>query len=129
VARSSESVEANTAALSIYRRQIWPKGSHLPPKQATDLFTVIISGRLELTRTNPETGRQISLFTLAAGDIFVVITLLDIREHDIQPVALEPIEIITAPLGNVRQWIEMHPAFNRSFLPYLEEKSAGWRTC
>jgi CRP-like cAMP-binding protein len=110
------------AMLGIYRRETWAKGAHLPPKQATQLFTVIISGRMELTRINPETGRLITLFTLGAGDAFDVITLLDGKEHDIDPVALESLEIITAPLDKVRQWIETHPAFNRAFLPYLGEK-------
>lgn len=110
------------AMLSIYRRETWDKGAHLPPKLASELFAVIISGRMELTRTNPETGRQITLFTLTPGDAFDVITLLDGREHDIQPIALEPLELITAPLGKIRQWIETHPAFNRAFLPYLGEK-------
>jgi CRP-like cAMP-binding protein len=110
------------AMLGIYRRETWPKGAHLPPKLANELFTVIIAGRLELTRTNPETGRQITLFTLAAGDAFDVLTLLDGREHDIDPVALEPLEVITAPIVKVRQWVETHPAFNRAFLPYLGER-------
>ena len=110
------------AMLGLYRRETWANGAHLPPKLATELFSVIISGRLELTRTNPETGRQITLFTLGAGDAFDVISLLNGREHDIQPIALEPLELITAPLGKVRQWIETHPAFNRVFLPYLGEK-------
>jgi len=110
------------AMLNLYRRETWASGAHLPPKLAVELFTVIISGRMELTRTNPETGRQITLFTLTAGDAFDVITLLDGREHDIQPIALEPIELITAPIGKVRQWIEAHPAFNRAFLPYLGER-------
>jgi CRP/FNR family transcriptional regulator, cyclic AMP receptor protein len=110
------------AMLSIYRRETWLKGAHLPPKQAAELFTVIISGRLELTRTNPETGRQITLFTLTAGDAFDVITLLDGKEHDINPVAVESLEIITAPLAKVRQWVETQPGFNRAFLPYLGEK-------
>ena len=110
------------ALLCIFRRETWDKGAHLPPKLVSELFTVIISGRMELTRTNPETGRQITLFTLGSGDAFDVISLLDGREHDIQPIALEPLELITAPLGKVRQWIETHPAFNRAFLPYLGEK-------
>lgn len=110
------------AMLSSYRRETWTKGAHLPPKQSADLFTVIVSGRLELTRINPETGRQITLFTLASGDAFDVITLLDGKAHDIEPVALEPLEIVTAPLEKVRRWIDAHPAFNRAFLPYLGEK-------
>jgi CRP-like cAMP-binding protein len=108
--------------LSIYRRETWVKGARFPPKQATEFFTVVISGRLELTRINPETGRQITLFTLAAGDAFDVVTLLDGREHDIQPVALDPLEVILAPLEAVRQWVETQPTFNRAFLPYLGEK-------
>ena len=108
--------------LSFYGRETWVKGAHLPPKQTTELFTVILSGRMELTRINPDTGRQVTLFTLAAGDVFDVITLLDGREHDIHPVAVEELETITAPVGRVRQWIEQHPAFNRAFIPYLGEK-------
>ena len=105
--------------LDNYRRETWVKGAHLPPKQTVELFTVIITGRLELTRTNPETGRQITLFTLEPGDAFDVITLLDGKEHDINPVALEPLETITAPILKIRRWIETQPAFNRAFLPYL----------
>jgi CRP/FNR family transcriptional regulator, cyclic AMP receptor protein len=107
---------------SIYRRETWAKGAQLPPKQSAELFSVIISGQMELTRTNPETGRQITLFTLGPGDAFDVITLLDGREHDINPVALEALEVIVAPIAKVRQWIELHPGFNRAFLPYLGEK-------
>ena len=60
--------------LEIYRRETWAKGAHLPPRQTVEIFTVIISGRLELTRINPDTGRQITLFTLEAGDAHDVIT-------------------------------------------------------
>ena len=110
------------AMLIIYRRETWAHGAYLPPKLAGELFTVIISGRIEMTRTNPDSGRQVTLFTLGAGDAFDVITLLDGREHDIQPVALEPLELITAPIVKVRQWIEINPIFNRAFLPYLGER-------
>ena len=108
--------------LASYRRETWTKGAHLPPKQANELFTVVIAGRIELTRINPDTGRQITLFTLSPGDAFDVITLLDAKEHDIDPVALEPLEIVTAPLQKVRKWVAANPAFNRAFLPYLGEK-------
>lgn len=109
------------AMLEIYRRETWPKGADLPFDQANDFFTVIISGRMQLSRTNPDTGRQIALFTLGAGDAFDVISLLDGKEHYISPTALEPLEILTAPIGKARQWVETHPGFNRAFLPYLGE--------
>lgn len=110
------------ALLELFRRETWPKSAHLPPRQATELFTVIISGRLDLTRANPDTGRQITLFTLSPGDAYDVITLLDDQEHYIEAIALEPLEIITAPLKTVRQWVSQHSAFNQALLPYLGRK-------
>lgn len=108
--------------LSSYRRETWPKGAQLPPERTTLLFTVIISGRMELTRTNPDTGRTISLFHLGPGDAFDVITLLDGLAHDINPVALESLDTLTAPIGMARRWIKDNPSFNSAFLPYLGKK-------
>jgi CRP-like cAMP-binding protein len=108
--------------LNAYRRETWAKGAHLPPERTRLLFTVIVSGRMELVRISPETGRTIALFHLSAGDAFDVITLLDGKEHDINPVALEPLEILTAPIGMVRRWLESNPSFNSAFLPYLGKK-------
>lgn len=110
------------AMLQSYRRETWTKGAHLSPRQAAERFTVIISGRLDLCRTNPETGRQITLFTLSAGDAYDLITLLDNEEHGLEPIAVEPLEIVTAPLGVVRHWVSTHAAFNRALLPYLGRK-------
>lgn len=114
--------ETLEAMLKNYERETWAKGSHLPPRQTVERFTVVISGRLELTRTNPETGRQITLFFAEPGDAFDVITLLDRVAHDIQPVAVDPVEVLTAPLQATRHWIELHPAFNSALLPYLGQR-------
>ena len=114
--------EALEEMLRIYQRETWPKGAHLPPDLSSRLFTVVISGRVELTRTNPDTGRQVTLFTLVPGDAFDVIGLLDGKEHEVAPVALEPLVTITAPIGRVRAWVEANPVFNRAFLPYLGAK-------
>lgn len=108
--------------LSDYRRETWPKGAHLPSAQASELFTVVISGRIELMRTNPMTGRQMTLFLLEPGDAFDVITLLDCHEHETEPVAVEPLEIITAPIASVRRWIELNPTFNQTLLPHLGQR-------
>jgi CRP/FNR family transcriptional regulator, cyclic AMP receptor protein len=108
--------------LADYRRETWPKGALLPSAQAVELFTVVISGRVELRRTNPLTGRQMTLFLLGPGDVFDVIALLDGHDHDTQPVAVEPLEIITAPVASVRCWIELNPLFNRTFLPHLGQR-------
>jgi CRP-like cAMP-binding protein len=108
--------------LGTYRRETWPKGALLPPDQVRDRFTVVISGRVELTRANPETGRQITLFLAEPGDAFDVITLLDNKEHDVYPIAMDAVDVITAPLQATRRWLQAHPAFNRAFLPYLAKR-------
>ncbi|MBN1478492.1 Crp/Fnr family transcriptional regulator [Candidatus Sumerlaeota bacterium] len=102
-----------------YRRETYPKGARLLPKQTMELFTVVITGRLELTRTSPESGRQMTLFLMEPGDGFDVISLLDGKEHDIDAVAVEALEVVTAPIGRVRHWMQANPDFNRGFLPYL----------
>ena len=110
------------AMLGICRRETWTKGARLPPEYGMRFLTIVISGRMELTRTNPETGREVTLFTCGPGDAYDVITLLDGREHELQPLAVGPLEAITAPLDQVRPWIERNPVFNRALLPYLGER-------
>jgi CRP/FNR family transcriptional regulator len=110
------------AMLEMYGREVWPKGAQLPPGQSSRYFNVIISGRVELTRINPESGRQVTLFMLGPGDGFDVITLLDQKEHEMHPVALEELEMLSAPIEKVRQWIRIHAGFNQAFLPYLGGK-------
>jgi CRP/FNR family transcriptional regulator, cyclic AMP receptor protein len=108
--------------LEMYGREVWPKGAQLPSGQSSRHFNLIISGRVELTRINPETGRQVTLFTLGPGDGFDVITLLDQNEHEIHPVALDDLELLSAPIEKVRLWVRTHPAFNQALLPYLGGK-------
>lgn len=114
--------DALQAMMDFHRRETWTKGAHLPVSQSSEFFTVIIDGRVELTRVNPDSGRQITLFTLGPGDGFDVISLLDGAEHEIHPVAVEALEIITAPIDRMRRWIANHPHFNQALLPYLGEK-------
>jgi CRP/FNR family transcriptional regulator, cyclic AMP receptor protein len=108
--------------LGTFGRETWPKGAQLPVEQGSQIFRVVVSGRLELTRINPDSGRQVTLFTLGPGDAFDVVSLLDHEEHEIHPAALEPLEILTAPLDRAREWIDSYPAFNSALLPYLGEK-------
>ena len=82
-------------------------------------FYVIISGRMKVSQTNPDTGRELTIFLLAPGDVFDIICLLDDCEHHINVTALDDLDAISAPLHEVRGWIERHPEFNRTLLPYL----------
>jgi len=101
-----------------FRRQTWKKQTPIDV-QTTSHFCVVTKGRVELVRTDYKTGRDLTVFLIGPGDAFDVITLLDSQAHDITPIALDQVDLLSVPIGSVREWIQAHPAFNRNFLPYL----------
>ena len=82
-------------------------------------FYVIISGRMRVCRTNPDSGRELTLALLGPGDVFDIICLLDHREHKVVVTAIDDLEAIHAPIEDVRRWIQEHPELNQTFIPYL----------
>ncbi len=108
--------------LGMFRRDNWRRGVQLDPSIFQQRLYLLIDGRVEVTRINPQTGRSITLFLLGPGDGIDMITLLNERPHDITPVAIEDVSLISVPLADARAWLEKHPEFNRNFLPYLGEQ-------
>ena len=105
--------------LSHFRFESWNKGSRHDSRIALRRFYIVLEGRMELIQVNPRTGKQITLLILKEGDGYDVLSLLDGLEHDIIPIALDDLKLLSAPIGRVREWISRHPAFNRNFMPYL----------
>ncbi len=108
--------------LKLFTRKTIAKGTYLSREESRESFHIVISGRLELTRIHPETGRTVTLWLLGPGDGYDIITLLDGKSHDILPVVLDDVETLTTSLSTVREWISRHPEFNRCFLPYVAER-------
>ncbi len=108
--------------LVLFRRCTWRRGTRLDPAMFQERFYLLIEGRLEVTRINPETGRTITLYILGPGDGIDMVTLLNSAPHEVMPVALDDILLISVPLQAARTWIERHPEFNRRFLPYIGEQ-------
>jgi len=103
-----------------FRMETWQRGSIImDPEKTVQRFYVLISGRVKIIRSNPDTGRQFTLFLLGPGDGFDVVALLDGRKHDISAVAVDDLEVLSSPIGTVHDWIERHPEFNKAFLPYI----------
>ncbi len=102
-----------------FRRETWMRGRCPADSGTEQRFHVILSGRLKMGQINPETGRMITLFLLGSGDAFDVISLLDGKPHPVTLEACDDLELLSTPVEEVRRWIELHPEFNRSFLPYL----------
>ncbi len=108
--------------LTLFRRDTWRRGVQLDSGMFQQRFYLLIDGRLEVMRSNPETGRSLTLFLLGPGDGIDLVTLLNSHPHDVEAVALDDISLISVPIREARNWIEKHPAFNRNFLPYLGEQ-------
>lgn len=114
--------EVLDSMLSLFRRDTWRRGAHIDSSIFESRFYLIIEGRLEVTRVNPETGKSITLALLGVGDGIDVVTLLNNKPHDVLPVAIDDISLISIPIKDARSWIDQHPEFNRNFLPYLGEQ-------
>ncbi|VAW54108.1 transcriptional regulator, Crp/Fnr family [hydrothermal vent metagenome] len=108
--------------LSLFRRDTWRRGTQLNAQMFQARFYFLINGRVEIMRVNPSTGRSITLSLLGPGDGIDVVTLLNNNPHDIQPVAIDDVDLISVPIKDARDWIDRHPEFNRNFLPYLGEQ-------
>lgn len=108
--------------LTMFRRDTWRRGVQLDPVLFQERFYLLIEGRLEVMRINPDTGRSLTLYLLGPGDGIDVVTLLNSHPHEIAPVALDDVALISVPIQDARHWIERHPEFNRKFLPYLGEQ-------
>lgn len=100
----------------------WQKDEIIDPLEATKYLFIIISGRLKLSQMDIKSGRSLTLFLLSSGDIYDVFSLLDGKEHLVEPVPLDNMELLKIPLENAREFIKEYPKFNEAFLPYLGKK-------
>ena len=108
--------------LAHFRFETWRKKTQSSKQQIASRFYVIIGGRIEIIKVNPDTGKIIALSILGEGDAFDVITLLDDKEHDPIAVALDDIQLLSAPIDIVRKWLDDYRDFNHNFMPYLAQR-------
>lgn len=101
-----------------FRRETWEKKARIEI-DTVERFVVVTRGCMELVRTDYSSGRDLTNFLLHPGDAFEIITLLDGEPHDLTPIALDQVNLLSVPLDSPREWIRTHPEFNQEFLPYL----------
>ena len=116
--RLSDDIQIDLLSLFRYEK-VQKKDSNIVLDGADQRFYVVVSGRAKISVYHPETGREHILFLLGPGDGFDIISLLDGERHEAIATALDDMEVLTAPLEKVREWLFQHPDFNRTFLPYL----------
>jgi len=96
-----------------------PKKSIVHSWQTKESFFVIISGRVKISQINLETGREYIINMLEGGDAFDIISLLDGEEHEVTIEAIDELQLLKTSISTARNWLDIHPEFNKNFLPYL----------
>ena len=106
--------------LGIFRYETRNKSdTAISPRNAADRLYIVISGRAKVSVYNPDSGREHILFLIGPGDGFDLISLLDGEWHNAVATALDDMEVLVTSVHQAREWLNLHPDFNRAFLPYL----------
>ena len=105
-----------------FRAERWSKKTYINQETLQYRFFLLLEGRIEMMRTNPDTGRSITIDLLQPGDGFDVVTLLDGKVHEMFFSPIEELKVISVPIEKMREWIWTYPELNQKFMPYLAQK-------
>ncbi|PQJ81175.1 Crp/Fnr family transcriptional regulator [Polaribacter glomeratus] len=116
------SIESLEALLSQMTEERWISKNFKSSLEVSTTFHFIISGRLKVFKSNPDTGREHTVFVLSNGDVFDVLSLLDAEPHDVYWEALDVLEVLKIPMDQMRLWINKYPIIHKAILYYLGER-------
>lgn len=102
-----------------FRYETWQKNTLSAKLQLKDRFYIIIEGRVEILKVNPDTGKSVVLSILGEGKAFDIISLLNTKEHEPIAIALDDIQLLSVPIEEIHTWLNNYPEFNLNFMPYL----------
>lgn len=103
--------------------EVWPKGSEIAgPAESARCFRIIVSGRVKIASSNSEDGREITLWLLARGDGFDVVSLLDGKPHLVSARALDQVETLAIPLRALQRWLERSEALRLAMNRYIAQQ-------
>jgi len=105
-----------------FKAEKWEKSTYVDHQTLKDKFHILIQGRIEMMRINPDTGRSVTLDLLQPGDGLDIITLLDGQPHEVFFSPVEELRLISVPIKKMREWIWKHPELNKQFMPYIAKK-------
>jgi len=97
----------------------WQKGAVIFPEHNQKWFHIMTKGRLEVSKINVDTGREVTIFIYSDGDIFDLLSILQSQKHDVLYTVLEDMDCLVAPMSLAREWLFSYPELNKNFLPYL----------
>ncbi len=97
------------AALTL---ESWPKDCELQaPGSVAERFRILVRGRVKITRSNGQSGRELTLWLLGPGDGFDTVSLLDGQPHAVSARTLDEAQTLSGPITLFQGWIEQFPAF------------------
>ena len=113
---SAKSLEA---LMILMKEERWSAKNFKSSMEVTSTFHFIISGRIKVFKSNPDSGREHTVFVLSSGDVFDVLSLLDTEPHDVYWEALDTLEVLKIPMTQMRLWINDYPIIHKAILYYL----------
>ncbi len=98
----------------------WPKDFELQaPGSAAERFRILVRGRVKITRSNSQSGRELTLWLLGPGDGFDIVSLLDGQPHAVSARTLDEAQTLSGPIALFQGWIEQFPAFRLAVHRYV----------
>lgn len=116
---SDSSIDSLRRLVQLMTLENWTSKNFKSSVEVSSTFHFIVSGRLKVFKSNPDSGREHTVFVLSGGDVFDVLSLLDAKPHDVYWEALDTLEILKIPMAEMRQWINEYPEIHKSILYYL----------
>ena len=116
---SADSIDKLLHCMTMER---WNTKSFKSSTEVISTFHFIVSGRLKVYKTNPDSGREHTVFVLSNGDVFDILSLLDTKPHDVYWEALDELEVLKIPMEQMRHWINEYPVMHKAILYYLGER-------
>ncbi len=106
--------------LTTLKPEHWARWSILmSPQQHADRFYLLIRGRVKLTRLNPKTAREITLFLLGPGAAFGFIHLADGLFRNICAETLDDVLALSGPAKLWEAWLTSYPVLRESVTVYI----------
>lgn len=85
-------------------------------------FYFIVSGKLKVYQTHPDTGREFTIFLLKENDIFDVFTLMDDEKHPVETLAFETLSLFAIDLTYMKELMHRHSSILKGILPHVGKR-------
>ena len=108
--------------LGLMTSEKWNVKSFKSSLEVSSTFHLIVSGRLKVFKSHPDSGREHTVFVLSDGDVFDVLSLLDTKPHDVYWEALDSLEVLKVSMERMRIWVNQNPKMHKAIIYYLGER-------